>query len=327
MHNFVLYKRFYRHTAPIKALNSINFVVLGDSSIATQLGKKGTATDIVIYDRKTADTVYTWAAPVTFPDKIQPLLQAVNIAEYAILNVAKLDKFLGEQVMALDAVGLADGFVMHSYEVDREKLRMLLKGTALANYQFVDSVDQLKQEMGKIKPKGSDGPVMIPLDHAFDVKGVGTVALGVVKQGTVKTYDELVLLPGKKSVLVKSIQMHDDPVESSSSPARVGLAIKGPGADDISRGDVICAPDAVKVSSGTISVKFAKSHFFKGDLPENHTYMVSVGMQVKTAKIKLEGETLQVTPEKPLVYAQGQTLVLLKPDSQGTRIAGKGSMQ
>lgn len=308
-------------------LNSVNFVILGDSSIAAQLGKKGTATDIVIHDRKTADTVYTWTAPTTFPDKIQPLMQAVNIAEYAILNVAKLDKFLGEQVMALDSVGPSDGFVMHSYEVDREKLKTLLKGTSLANYQFVDSIDQLKQEMAKLKPKSSDGPLMIPIDHAFDVKGVGTVVLGVVKQGTVKVYDELALLPGKKNVLVKSIQMHDDPVESSSSPARVGLAIKGPSAEDISRGDVICAPDALKVSSGTITIRFAKSPFFKGDLPDNHTYMISVGMQVKAAKVKLESETLQVTPEKPIVYQQGQTLVLLKPDSQGTRIAGKGSIQ
>jgi selenocysteine-specific translation elongation factor len=170
-------------------LNSVNFVILGDSTIAAQLGKKGTATDIVIYDRKTADTVYTWTAPTSFPDKIQPLMQAVNIAEYALLNVAKLDKFLGEQVMALDSVGLSDGFVMHSYEVDREKLKTLLKGTSLANYQFVDSIDQLKQEMAKLKPKSSDGPLMIPVDHAFDVKGVGTVALGVVKQGTVKVYD------------------------------------------------------------------------------------------------------------------------------------------
>jgi selenocysteine-specific translation elongation factor len=306
-------------------LNSINFVVLGDSSIAAQLGKKGTVTDIVIYDRKTADTVYTWTAPTA--DKIQSLMQAVNIAEYAILNVSKLDKALGEQVMALDAVGPTDGFVMHSYEVDREKLKALLKGTALAGYQFVDSIDQLKQEMSKLRPKSSDGPLMIPVDHAFDVKGVGTVVLGVVKQGTVKVYDELVLLPGKKNILVKSIQMHDDPVESSSSPARVGLAVKGAGADDISRGDIICAPDMVMVSSGTLSVKFAKSPFFKGDLPENHTYMISVGMQVKSAKAKLEGETLQVTPEKPIVYRRGQTLVVLKPDSPGTRIAGKGSIQ
>jgi selenocysteine-specific translation elongation factor len=308
-------------------LNSINFAILGDSSVAAQLGKKGTATDIVIHDRKTADTVYTWTAPATFPDKIQSLMQAINIAEYAILNVAKLDKFLGEQIMALDSVGLADGFVLHSYEIDREKLKTLLKGTALANYQFVDSVDLLKQEMAKLKPKSAEGPLMIPVDHAFDVKGVGTVALGVVKQGTVKVYDELTLLPGKKNVLVKSIQMHDDPVESSSSPARVGLAIKGASADDISRGDVICAPGAVKVSSGVVAAKFAKSPFFKGDLPENHTYMISVGMQVKAAKVKFEGEILQVTPEKPIVYKQGQTLVLLKPDSQGTRIAGKGLIQ
>lgn len=307
-------------------MNSINFVALGNPGIAEQLGKKGTATDIVIHDRKTADTVYTWSAPATFPDKVQSLMQAVNIAEYAILNVDKLDRFLGEQVMALDSVGLADGFVLHSYEVDREKLKALLKGTSLASYQFVDSVDQLKQEMAKLKPKSADGPLVIPVDHAFDVKGAGTVALGVVKQGTVKVYDELVLLPGKKNILVKSIQMHDDPVESSSSPARVGLAIKGAGAGDISRGDVICAPDAVRVSSGAVTARFAKSPFFKGDLPENHTYMISVGMQVRAAKVKLEGETLQVTPEKPIVYTQGQTLVLLKPDSQGTRIAGKGSI-
>lgn len=306
-------------------LNSINFVVLGDASIAAQLGKKGTATDIVIYDRKTDNAVYTWTAPTT--DKIQSLMQAVNIAEYAILNVSKLDKFLGEQVMALDSSGISEGFVLHSYEVDREKLKALLKGTSLAGYRFVDSVDQLKQEMARLAPRGADGPAVIPVDHAFDVKGVGTVALGVVRQGTVNAYDELILMPGKKNVLVKSIQMHDDPVASSSSPSRVGLALKGAGADDISRGDVICSLDAVKASSGTIAVRFAKSPFFKGDLPEGHTYMVSVGMQVKSAKIKLEGEALQVTPEKPIVYQQGQTLVLLKPDSPGTRIAGKGPIQ
>ena len=60
-------------------LKSINFVILGDyNSIAGELGKKGTATDIAIYDRKTSDVIYTWAAPVTFPDKIQSLMQTVK---------------------------------------------------------------------------------------------------------------------------------------------------------------------------------------------------------------------------------------------------------
>jgi hypothetical protein len=43
---------------PAIALKSINFVIVGDyNQIAGQLGKKGTTTDIWIYDRKTQDTI------------------------------------------------------------------------------------------------------------------------------------------------------------------------------------------------------------------------------------------------------------------------------
>src|SRR5205807_4232998 len=72
-----------RHTL----MKSINFVIVGDYQIASELGKKGTTTDLSIYDRKTQDTIFTWTVPITFPDKIQSLMQATNIAEYAILNV------------------------------------------------------------------------------------------------------------------------------------------------------------------------------------------------------------------------------------------------
>lgn len=308
-------------------MQSVNFVVLGDYSIAAELGKEGTSTDITIYDRKTSDVVYTWTAPHTFPDKIQSLLQAVNIAEYAILNAAKLDKFLGEQILALDCVGIREGFVLHSYEVDREKLKALLKNTSLAGYRFLDNVDQLKQEISALKPVAGEGPVMIPVDHAFDVKGVGTVVLGVVRQGTVKVYDELTLLPSGKKVLVKSIQMHDDPVESSSSPARVGLAVKGVSAGDISRGDVICAQGAASVSQGAVNAKFTKSPFFKGELADNQMYMLSVGMQIRPVKVRQAGELLEITPEKPVVYQPGQACALLKPDSQSSRIIGRGILQ
>ena len=106
--------------------------------------------------------------------------------------------------MALDTVGRKEGFVLHSYGVDREKPKTLLKNTSLSNYQFVDSVDQLKHEMGKLKPKGTDGSAVIPIDHAFDIKGIGMVVLGVVKKGTVRAYDELALARGGKKILVKS---------------------------------------------------------------------------------------------------------------------------
>jgi selenocysteine-specific translation elongation factor len=326
-------------------LKSINFVILGDyNSIAGELGKKGTATDIAIYDRKTSDIIYTWAAPITFPDKIQSLMQTVCIAEYAILNVTKIDKYLGEQIIALDSVDFKDGFILHSYEVDEEKLRTLIKNTSVSHFKFLDNIDQLKQEISRLESKGCDGPVMIPVDHAFDVKGVGTVVLGVVKQGTVKVYDQLRIMPPGSDIVVKSIQMHDDPVHESKSPARVGLAVKGMTAEQISRGDVLCLPNssymkviptavtATTISTGpTISTtKFAKNSFYKGDLAENQTYMISVGLQIKPVRLKLvNGRAVEkIIPEsKPIVFFPGQTYVLLKPDSQGTRIIGKGILE
>jgi selenocysteine-specific translation elongation factor len=63
-------------------MKSINFVIVDDYRIASELGKKETTTDLSIYDRKTQDTIYTWTVSITFPDKIQSLMNATNSAEY-----------------------------------------------------------------------------------------------------------------------------------------------------------------------------------------------------------------------------------------------------
>jgi selenocysteine-specific translation elongation factor len=322
-------------------MKSINFVIVGGDyyKIAGELGKKGTSTDLSIYDRKTQDAIYTWTVPITYPDKIQSLMQAVNIAEYAILNVTKIDKYLGEQILALDATNMTEGFILHSYEVDEMELKKLIKSTAASNYKFLGNVEQLKQEIGKLEPKAVDGTreCVIQIDHTFNVKGVGTVILGIIKQGAVKTYDQLKILPDGKDILIKSIQMHDDPVNESKSPARIGLAVKGVDADDISRGDVLCSPDSSRIKIATndaIVAGFIKSPYYKGNLTENQTYIISLGAQIKPVKIKNSdtannnnnNNTVEIIPEKPFVYFLGQPYALLKPDNTGTRIIAKGTI-
>ena len=71
-------------------VKSINFVVLGEQTIANDFGKKGTATDLTLFDRKDSDIIRTWVIPNGFPDKIQPLLQSINLAEYVIFYFASL---------------------------------------------------------------------------------------------------------------------------------------------------------------------------------------------------------------------------------------------
>ena len=94
-------------------------------------------------------------------------------------------------------------------------------------------------------------------------------------QGTVKTCDQLKLLPSGKNILVKSIQMHVVPVNESKSPARVGLAIKG--ADEISRGDVLCSRNAsnLKITTDAIHAEFITSPYHKGDNGKPNLLIIS----------------------------------------------------
>src|SRR3989304_6115624 len=143
-------------------IKSVNFVVLGEQSIANDFGTKGTSTDMTLFDKKESDIIRTWITPNGFPDKIHPLFQAINQPE----------------------------------------------------------------------PITKEGKTKTVIDQCFDVKGVSTVVLGKVTQGKVKQYDNLKLFPNGADVMIKSIQMHDDPVEEATSPARVGLPVTGITVDD-----------------------------------------------------------------------------------------------
>jgi len=149
-------------------MRSINFVVLGEQTIADDFGKKGTVTDLTVYDRKESDIIRTWVVPNGFPEKIQPLLQAINISEYVIFYVASLDRYTGEQILALDMLKKKDGIISYSYEVDENRLNSMIKGTVLQNYKKVNSPD-IKEELTNFLPILNDGAVQIVVDHCFDV--------------------------------------------------------------------------------------------------------------------------------------------------------------
>jgi selenocysteine-specific translation elongation factor len=304
-------------------MKSINYTLLADESIAKEFGKKGTATDITIYDRKESDSVKTWTIPTGFPEKIQPLFQAISMGEYVLFHVTKLDKFTGEQIVALDSLKKTQGLLSHSYDVDRNKLLSMIKGTVLEQYKLVEPTD-LKKEADLLQSVSKEGNVKIVIDHCFDVKGVGTVILGKVTQGKVKTYDNLKLLPKGSDVLIKSIQMHDDPVDEAVSPARVGLSVKGITPDDVQRGDILCQPDSV-ITSQEITLDYHQSTFFKGELTENQMYLVNIGLQIRPAKI-ISLNPMKLSLGKPAVFEKNDICVILKPESQTIRIVGSGKI-
>jgi len=304
-------------------MKSINYTLLGDETVAKEFGKKGTTTDLTIYDRKESESVKTWTLPTGFPEKIPPLFQAINMGEYVLFYVTKLDKFTGEQIVALDSLKKTQGLLSHSYDVDRNKLLTMIKGTVVEQYKLVDFAD-LKKEAELLQPISKDGNVRIVIDHCFDVKGVGTVILGKVVQGKVKTYDNLKLLPKGSDVIIKSIQMHDDAVDEAVSPARVGLSVKGITPDDVQRGDILGIPDSMTIAQ-EITLDYHQNTFFKGELTENQMFLVNIGLQIRPAKIT-SLNPMKLSLGKPAVFEKNDICVILKPESQTIRIVGSGKI-
>ena len=304
-------------------MRSINFVVLGEQTIANDFGKKGTATDLTLYDKKESDIIRTYVVPNGFPEKIQPLLQAINIAEYVIFYVASLDRYVGEQIIALNMLGKSNGIISHSYEVDENQFNSMIKDTVLKNYKKIDSPN-IKEELSGFDPIINDGPLQIVIDHCFDVKGVGTVVLGKILQGTVKQYDKLKHLPSGSEVMIKSIQMHDDDMKEAVCPARVGLSLKGIKPDEIQRGDILTIDDSFDVKT-ELAVTFNQSPYYKGEISENQMYLLNIGLQIKAAKIS-SISPFKLMLEKPMICKKNDICLLIKPESTTMRIIGSGKI-
>jgi len=309
-------------------VESLNIAVLGSNEFLDDFGKRGTLSDIVLYDRKLKDRIFTFIAPISFPDKIQTLPQVLNMTDFLVLNITQLDKYLAEQIIAINSLGIRNGFLLHSYDIDEQRFNQMIKGTVLENFKKIESLEILKNEINNLHSNSIEGDLLMPIDHSFDVKGVGTVLLGGIKQGRIKVYDKLRILPSNKEALIKSIQMHDDPVDESSSPSRVGLAVKGVSPREIERGDIICSGDTMKTAVTEVLVTdFLKIKYYNGEITDTQTYLLSVGLQIKPVKILINNSKILLSLEKPIAYYEKQKFLILKPDSKTTRIIAEGSFR
>lgn len=306
------------------SLDSTNVVFLGSQANAATLGKRSTQTDMTFFSRKDSRMIRTYIVPSGFPDKIQPLFQSINLAEHAIFYVESLDRFTGEQILALDAIQKGSGILCHAPSVDHDTLLRAVQNTIVNRYDIVEP-DQIKQAANRLISDSIEGPPAAVVDHAFSVKGAGTIVLGKVISGVISKYDNMRVMPSGLDVMIKSIQMHDDPTTSAPSPARVGLALKGITPDKINRGDILCGAGYDPTISDTIRIDFTKTPFYKGGYDTGQMCIINIGLQVVSAKIT-RTEPLVLSLDRPAVFHADARPVILKPDSQTVRIMGSGTI-
>src|SRR5690242_8872402 len=103
--------------------------LLTDLDLASKVGKKGTETDITIFDHKKNEFVLSLVVPHRFPEKLTPLLFTLGMADAAIVSARELTRNLAEEVVATDLFAPPSGMVFAPGPVTEDQLSPLLKGT------------------------------------------------------------------------------------------------------------------------------------------------------------------------------------------------------
>ena len=308
---------------------TLTTAVLNDPELGRILGKKGTSSDLTFYNRKLGGEVFIFVEPNT--EKLGAVLQAVAMADAAIVRIDALTPEVGELLLALDMLEKRQGLLILDGVV-REQVLPVLKGTVAEGYAVVEREFNAVISALRNFSHNSAPPIRVEVDHAFTVRSVGTVVLGCGRGGRIEKHQRLTLLPQRREVLVKSIQIQDENVDSAGAGDRVGLALKGVESDEIERGDLLTPePESFRVEK-EFELEFSLCRYFKGGLRAGVRCMFCAGLSYRAAVIKdlyEAGENklrLVLQAEKPVVLMPGSKVVVARPELKGLRLAGVGSV-
>jgi selenocysteine-specific translation elongation factor len=276
-----------------------------DPRISESIGKKGSQNGITFYNRRAGDDVIVCLSPTSIADKFYAAVQTIMLASQVVVSTENPDQLFGEVVVACAMLGKRMIFT------DDNDVAGLLSGVGAVDYA-VSSRDELIKNITQYKGAAVPLAKRVDLDKAFPVKGLGTVALGIVTGGTLSKHDELYHSSGKK-VLVRSIQSLDVDIDSAEIGTRVGIALKNIEPDEIASGDLLTENECGKASAVTAGV--VQSGIAKEDMVNGNRYIAVSNFSYSNAKVDEvdpAGGKIKLTFERGMTLLDGDRIVLLR---------------
>jgi selenocysteine-specific elongation factor len=154
-------------------------------------------------------------------------------------------------VVALTKRDLADD---ETVELVRMQVAELLPGTpavevsARTGLGIDDLRSTLDDAVAGLGSRPAAGPVRLPIDRSFTLRGIGTVVTGTLWSGTVRPRMTLAIQPGPRRARVRSVQVHDRPVDEAGAGQRVAVSLVGVERAQAQRGQVLLEPGALRPS-------------------------------------------------------------------------------
>jgi len=157
-----------------------------------------------------------------------------------------------------------------------------------------------------------DAPTRLYVDRSFTLRGIGTVVTGTLWSGSIGEGDELRVEPRGRTVRVRSVQVHDRPLDRAEAGQRVAVSLPGVERADVRRGDVLVAPGAY---SPSYRLDVALEPL--ADIPARvHVHHGTADVPARVARIGDRFAQLRLA--QPVVAARGDRVVL----RAGTTVGG-----
>lgn len=300
--------------------------------LGSSVGKTGTESDLRFWNKKDRELSLTAIAPIPYPERVVPFLQVAALCDFPVLVANALDSSFGEAVVALAAMGKKGMLIVPDPTVAERAQNLAharLPGWVTLEWTGEESLRRFRGFLpGVLVPREAAGPCTVVLDHAFSVRGVGTVALGFVRRGTLRVHDALRLVPLEREVLVRSIQRFDEDQTEAPPGSRVGVALKGVEADEIERGFVLTRDASVTARPEVALPGFRKGEFAKDPVePGTKGYHLVAGLYPRPIVIMETAPTLRLQADRPVPIIPGEIAFLVVLRGPGSlRILGSAPL-
>ena len=271
--------------------------------------KRGITIDLGFSFFKLGDYLITLVDAPGHADLIRAVVGAAEIIDLALLVVDAKEgpkTQTGEHLLILDYFNIPTIVVINKIdsasqeEVKRteEFMRAILnstenlKGSKILKISAKEGIgieelkNTIKEMLDSMKiVRNIEDYLKMPIDHAFPIKGIGTVITGTVLKGKVKVGDELKVLPLDSKVKVKSIQRCKEDVDEASAGDRIGMAVQGVDPKELFRGCVLTSLDTKLKVVDSVVAKIRISPLFKYPLKPRMRVHLNIGMLVVPARM------------------------------------------
>ncbi len=274
-------------------------------SFCKLMGKEISKEDIALYSAD-ADGRKIWLVdPVHYPEKIQPLLYSLSMADLVVFLVEGLNPKVGELLVAINSMKLGKGIIVSNVQLP-------ITGTVLEKYENCKDLAAAKEKVLSSQIDAAGEATFGLIHKTSNVASLGHVAFGALKGGKVKKQDQLFILPAGKDLEIRSVHVDGSELEEVSATARFEIAYKG---DLIERGLLVPLRHGFQVES-IVNGRFMKNPFFKDELKGKiHAY---ANMQYVEGNVSDNDLNLA----QPLAFEKGESILVIDASNQKLRIAG-----